>query len=129
MLTPVFGTACPPKGISGIMRRYAYDSFSEGQSAHWLLLMAADRVDALESAIGSAARGRPDNPITETGILSEFTHHGLSSRLGKNRVDVKHQPLDALIVAAPWLMAGYAVGKAIQHFRRGDDRRPPLPPG
>src|SRR4051812_17502844 len=30
MLTPVFGTACPPKGLSGLIRRYAYTK-SEGQ--------------------------------------------------------------------------------------------------
>ncbi len=51
-LTPVFGTACPPKGVSGKMRRYAY-KYSEARSAHWLILMAADRVDALESRLQS----------------------------------------------------------------------------
>src|SRR4051812_32177584 len=29
-LTPVFGTSCPPKGLSGLVRKYAYDRFSEG---------------------------------------------------------------------------------------------------
>src|SRR5215208_5150539 len=36
-LTPVFGTTCPPRGLSGLVRRYAYARFSEGQTAHWLL--------------------------------------------------------------------------------------------
>jgi hypothetical protein len=27
--------------------------------------------------------------------------------VGRNRADLKHQPLDILIVAAPWLLAGY----------------------
>ena len=106
-LTPVFGTACPPKGISGAMRRYAY-RLGEGTSSHWLILMAADRVDVLESAIASAFAGKPDNPLTETGVIAEFKRHGIASRVGRNRVDVKHQPLDLLIVAAPWLLAGYA---------------------
>src|SRR3954447_26761968 len=44
-LTPVFGTSCPPHGASGAIRRFAYDRFSEARAAHWLLLMAADRVD------------------------------------------------------------------------------------
>jgi hypothetical protein len=52
-LTPVFGTACPPRGLSGMMRRYAYSAFSEGRAAHWLLLLAADRVDALENHVAS----------------------------------------------------------------------------
>src|SRR4051794_7268573 len=29
-LTPVFGTSCPPKGLSGMIRSYAY-TFSEGR--------------------------------------------------------------------------------------------------
>src|SRR3982751_4326255 len=37
-LTPVFGTAQPLKGLSGLIRRAAYDRFSEGRAAHWLLL-------------------------------------------------------------------------------------------
>lgn len=106
-LTPVFGTACPPKGISGMMRKYAY-TFSEGRAAHWLILLAADRVDALEHHVASFVTMRPDNPITETGVLSEFSHHGLSSRLGQKRVDLVHQPLDPLIVAGPWVAAGGA---------------------
>src|SRR5690606_2743381 len=49
LLPPVFGTACPPRGLSGLLRRYAYRRHSEAKAAHWLLLMAADRVDAWES--------------------------------------------------------------------------------
>ena len=45
---------------------------------------------------------RPDNPITETGVLGEVKHHGLRSRLGHNRADVKHHWMDPFIVAAPW---------------------------
>jgi hypothetical protein len=106
-LTPVFGTSCPPKGMSGRMRRYAY-TFSEGRAAHWLILVAADRVDSLESHLRSFLTLHPDNPITETGVLSELSHHGMASRLGKKRVDLAHQPLDAIIVAAPWVAAGGA---------------------
>src|SRR5687768_9513048 len=47
-LPPVFGTSCPPKGISGVMRKQAY-AYREGRAAHWLVLVAADRVDAIES--------------------------------------------------------------------------------
>jgi hypothetical protein len=52
MLTPVFGTSCPLKGLSGRIRRYAYSTFGEGRAAHWLLLMAADRIDVVEGAVG-----------------------------------------------------------------------------
>lgn len=120
MLTPVFGTSCPPRGISGVIRRYAY-RYSEGRAAHWLLLLAADRVDAVEHHIGSLLSLRPDNPITQTGVRSEFTHHGLSSRFGQKRADLAHQPLDPLIVAGPWIAAGvaaYAASKALTKARR-----------
>jgi hypothetical protein len=107
MLPPVFGTSTPPKGLSGVMRRYAYKRYSEGRAAHWLILMAADRVDALESHVVSFLTFRPDNPITETGVLSEFTHHGISSRWGKKRVDVNHIWIDPILVSAPWVVGGW----------------------
>jgi len=107
-VTPVFGTSCPPKGLSGVMRKYAYRAFSEARAAHWLILLAADRVDAIESHLASFLTTRPDNPITETGILSEFSHHGLSSRLREKRADTVHQPIDPIIVAGPWIAAGGA---------------------
>ncbi|MFI6327649.1 hypothetical protein ACIBBG_05060 [Micromonospora chersina] len=113
-LTPVFGTSCPPKGLSGMIRRYSYRTYSEGRAAHWLLLLAADRVDAVESTLGSFLTRRPDNPLTETGVRSEFTHHGLSSRLRGKRVDRVHHPLDPVIVAAPWLLAGGAAYLALR---------------
>jgi hypothetical protein len=102
-LPPVFGTAQPPKGLSGAIRKYAYAKYSEGQAAHWLLLMAGDRVDTLESALRSLLTLRPDNPITETGVRAEITHHGVRSRLGHNRADIKHHWMDPIIVGAPWV--------------------------
>lgn len=104
-LTPVFGTACPPKGLSGVVRRFAYRRYSEGRAAHWLLLLAADRVDAAESTLRSFTSRRPDNPLTETGVLSEFKYHGLSSRFGHKRTDLVHHPMDPVIIAAPWIAA------------------------
>jgi hypothetical protein len=115
MLTPVFGTAQPPKGLSGVLRRYAYERFSEGRAAHWLLLVAADRVDAVESHLASLGTTRPDNPITETGVKGEFTHDGWSSRVGTGRTDVRHQVLDPVLVAGPWLAAA---GAAVVGGRR-----------
>jgi hypothetical protein len=78
-LTPVFGTSAPLKGLSGVIRRYAYAQYSEGRLAHWMLLILGDRVDAIESHVASLASGHPDNPITETGILSERKYHGFAS--------------------------------------------------
>jgi hypothetical protein len=101
-LTPVFGTSCPPKGLSGLIRRYAY-RFSEGRALHWLLLMGADRVDILESRIQALLSGRPDSRVLESGVLSEFKRGGLRARVGKHRADVKHQWIDVLMFAAPYI--------------------------
>ena len=46
-LTPVYGTAAPPKGLSGVIRKLAYESPTH-KTKHWLLLMLADRVDVME---------------------------------------------------------------------------------
>lgn len=119
-LTPVFGTAQPTKGLSGLLRRYAYRRFSEGRAAHWLLLIGADRVDAWEEHLRSFVTLRPDDPVTETGMRSELTHGGLSSR--KGRVDVRHQALDPAIVAGPWVagagLAFLGARKVVRALRR-----------
>jgi hypothetical protein len=46
-LTPVFSTAVPVRGISGVMRRLAY-RIPDYKARRWLILMLADRVDAVE---------------------------------------------------------------------------------
>jgi hypothetical protein len=121
-LTPVFGTSCPPKGLSGAIRRYAY-RYSEGRLTHWLLLVLGDRVDVLESRVTGALRGHPDNPIAEAGLASELKRGGLRSRRGQHRADLMHQPLDLLVTAGPWLLVGtvaYMAGRSIMNgSRRG----------
>lgn len=120
-LPPVFGTSVPTRALSGVLRRYAYSRFSEARAAHWLLLLAADRVDAVESSLASVLTLHPDNLLTETGVTSELTAHGVASRLGQRRADLSHQPLDPLIVAGPWVAVGgavYLVGRAWRRSRR-----------
>jgi hypothetical protein len=117
-LTPVFGTAQPLRGVSGAIRRYAY-RFSEGRTAHWLLLMAGDRVDVLESRIEALRQGRPDNPVTETGVLRELKGGAYRTRFGQHRADLKHQPIDLLLWVAPYA----AIGGAVYLLVRAVDRR------
>jgi hypothetical protein len=111
-VTPVFGTAQPLHGPSGLIRRLAYRRFSEARLAHWLLLLAGDRVDAWGSHLRSFASLRPDNPVTETGVLSELSAGG-TSRSGRS--DLRHQLLDPVIVAGPWVVAA---GVAVLGARR-----------
>lgn len=105
----VFGTAVPLAGLSGVIRRLAYRRYSEAQAAHWLLLLLGDRVDAVESHVRSFATLRPDNPVTQTGVLSEGRRHGLRSRYGRGRADTGHSWLDPIIVAGPWVLAASGI--------------------
>ena len=45
--TPVFGTAQPARGLSGVVRRAAY-RVPEHRAGRWALLLLADRIDVLE---------------------------------------------------------------------------------
>lgn len=45
--TPVFSTAIPVRGLSGVLRRVAYD-IPDYRARRWLLLMVADRIDVIE---------------------------------------------------------------------------------
>ncbi|WP_416402982.1 hypothetical protein [Arthrobacter sp. LFS091] len=116
-VTPVFGTSAPPKGVSGAVRKYAY-KYSEGRAAHWLLLIAGDRIDAWEHHLRSLATLRPDNPITETGVLSEFSRHGVSSRFGRKRTDLSHQWMDPIIAGVPWALAAGGLVAAFKAIRK-----------
>jgi hypothetical protein len=117
-LTPVFGTTCPPHGLSGAMRRFAYEKYSEGRAAHWLLLIAADRVESKGAILRSFLTLRPDNPITQTGVLSEVKRHGWSSRVGQERADVVHHTIDPVIVAGPWVLTGWLGYRLVRGLRR-----------
>lgn len=115
-LTPVFGTAQPLHGVAGAIRRYAYAAYSEGQLAHWLLLVAGDRVDAVTAHARSLISRRPDNPISQSGVFGERGRRPLQSRLTPGRIDGKHTWLDPLIVVGPWVLvvvAAVKVGRAL----------------
>ena len=55
-------------------------------------------------------------------MLSEFTHHGLASRLGQKRADLTHQPLDPIIVAGPWVIVAGAAYVGRQSIEKGWSR-------
>jgi hypothetical protein len=62
---PVFGTTVPPRGISGWIRRRAF-RHSENDLRHWLMLLFADRVDAVEGLVADAGR----KPATRTALVT-----------------------------------------------------------
>jgi hypothetical protein len=77
----------------------------------------------LESHLRSFATLRPDHLISETAVRSEFSHHGISSRLRKGRADVRHQFLDPLIIVGPEALlaaGGYmASRKLVKRLKAG----------
>lgn len=73
-LTPVFGNACPPRGLSGVIREVAY-GYSEGRLPHWLFLIFADRVDMIEELALDIVKLRPPNIFKEMGLGSEFKYN------------------------------------------------------
>jgi hypothetical protein len=73
-LTPVFGTAVPPSGLSGMLRSGAY-RYSENDLRHWLMLLFADRVNVVEGIIDDLARGHVPDLFTEMGGPAEWRHN------------------------------------------------------
>lgn len=80
-LPAVVGTSTPPSGLSGAMRRVAF-RFSESDWTHWLMLLGADRVNAVEGVLADLSRGRVPNVPAEMGIRSAWRHdrEGLVAR-------------------------------------------------
>lgn len=73
-LPATFGTARPPRGLSGVLRRLAF-RYSESNWWHWLGLMAADRVDVVEGLVEDVAGGRLPNIPAEMGVRAELQHN------------------------------------------------------
>ncbi|MFF2318374.1 hypothetical protein ACFVTE_19170, partial [Arthrobacter sp. NPDC058097] len=59
-----------------------------------------------------------DNPVTETGLKSEFSAHGVRSRYGQKRADVNHQWIDPIIVGGPWVLTAVGVAAALRTLRK-----------
>lgn len=76
-VSAVFGTSTPPAGLSGMLRRRAFD-YSENSYAHWLPLMLADRVGMLEGVASDLARGHVPNIFGELGLKAEWKHNRAS---------------------------------------------------
>jgi len=73
-ITAVFGSSTPPSGLSGMIRRYAF-KFSESSYGHWLPLILADRINAVEGIIEDLARGHIPNIFAERGGKAAWKHN------------------------------------------------------
>jgi hypothetical protein len=73
-VTAVFGTASPPKGLSGEIRRLAY-KYSESSYGRWLPLVLADRVGVVEGILDDFKRGTVPNVFGERGWGAEWKYN------------------------------------------------------
>jgi len=73
-VSATFGTAAPPAGVSGVIRRAAF-KYSENSYGHWLPLMLADRVDMVEGVLDDLSYGQVPNIFGEMGWKAEWKHN------------------------------------------------------
>jgi hypothetical protein len=79
----VFGSTLPPRGLSGIIRRYAF-KHSENEFSHWLPLLIADRVDVVEGILSDLLHAKLPRLLKERGwkALAEFAPGILTRKIG-----------------------------------------------
>lgn len=73
-MPPVFGTTCPPVGVSGAIREFAF-RYSEGEFTHWLALLFADRVNVIEDLVKDLSIGHVPNLYKEMGLATEWKYN------------------------------------------------------
>ena len=70
----VFGNNLPPHGLSGAIRRKAFQ-YSEANAAHWMGLILADRVNMVEGLIDDFRNGHVPNIFAERGWVAEWKYN------------------------------------------------------
>jgi len=73
-LSAVNGTAVPPSGLSGAIRRYAF-KYSESSYGHWLPLLLADRINVVEGIVDDIKSGHFPNILAEKGIAADWKYN------------------------------------------------------
>lgn len=73
-VSAVFGTSVPLSGLSGMIRRYAFQH-SESSYGHWLPLLLADRVNVVEGIVDDLRHGHIPNVFAEKGYKAEWKYN------------------------------------------------------
>lgn len=73
-VSAVFGTSVPLSGLSGRIRRFAFN-YSESSYGHWLPLLLADRINVLEGIVDDLKRGHIPNIFAERGWKAEWKYN------------------------------------------------------
>lgn len=97
-LSAVFGNTCPPRGLSGIIRRMAFKA-SENQYRHWLPLVLADKIDVVENIL---------NDWRQLRFFSYFREKGFAAlwKYNKKLFLVRIGPALALVTGSIAWLAG-----------------------
>jgi hypothetical protein len=72
-VSAVYGTPEPPKGLSGMIRRFAF-RYTENEYLHWLPLILADRVNMVEGLVEDLAKGKVPNIWAEKGYDMDWKY-------------------------------------------------------
>jgi len=73
-VSAAFGTSTPPSGLSGMIRRTAFN-YSESSYGHWVPLMLADRVGVVEGILDDLSHGHVPNIFQELGWKAEWKYN------------------------------------------------------
>lgn len=73
-ISRVFGNTVPPTGLSGMIRRYAFQH-SEDRIRHWIPLILADRINVVEGVLQDISHGNIPNIAAERGWKVEWKHN------------------------------------------------------
>ena len=94
----VVGTSMPPSGLSGVLRRAAFRK-SESNLLHWILLLAADRINVVEGMARDFRRGRQSSVPAESGVQPDW------------RLDKRGLAMKAAVVVGAIAILGIVVAK------------------
>ena len=72
-ISAVFGTAQPPTGLSGAIRRMAF-KYSESSYGRWMNLVLADRIAECEGIVEDLQQGHVPNLFKERGWTAEWKY-------------------------------------------------------
>lgn len=72
-ISAVFGNSVPPSGLSGRIRRFAFQ-YGEGAYLHWLPLILADRINEIEGIIDDLKKGSLPKISSERGMKASWKY-------------------------------------------------------
>ncbi|WP_194775381.1 hypothetical protein [Pararhodonellum marinum] len=72
-VSAVYGLGPEPSGLSGKLRRFAFEH-GEGEFSHWIPLILADRINAIEGIIDDIKQGNFPNIIAEKGWPAQWKY-------------------------------------------------------